>query len=59
MLNYSTEEEITFVRQKIVEGGKIIATRLEEEIPPQSSESTEPSQLQSKIPHKHLKKKIA
>ena len=33
MLNYGTEEEITFVRQKIVEEGKIIARRLEETAP--------------------------
>ena len=33
MLNYGTEEEITFVRQKIVEEGKILARRLEETAP--------------------------
>ena len=37
---------VTFVQEKIVEEGKIIARRLEEEIPPQLPESTEPSQQQ-------------
>ena len=47
MLNYCTEEEATFVQQRVVEEGKLIARRLEEDIPAsltQSSESTEPSQ---------------
>ena len=47
ILTYCADEGATFVWQNIVEEGKLIARRLEQEIAPsliQSSESTEPSQ---------------
>ena len=61
MLNYCTEEEAILVQQNVVEEGKLIARRPEEEINPsltQSSESTlstEPSQHPD--PHPPSKKR--
>ena len=54
MLTYSNDEEITFVRLKIVEEGKMIAKRLEETTP----ESTEPSQQQDSDPPKKKRKLV-
>ena len=48
ILTYSNDEKIIFVRQKIVEEGKMIARRLEETTP----ESMEPSQQQDSDPPK-------
>ena len=54
MLTYSNDQEITFVQQKIVEEGKIIAKRLEETAPV----STEPSQQQQDFDPPKKKRKL-
>lgn len=60
MSSYGTEEEVIFVGQKIVEEGKIIARRLEEEISPQSPESTEPTpQQKNSLDSPTIRKKIS
>ena len=54
MLSYGSEDEITVVRQTMVEEGKVIARRLEEEMPP---EPTQPSQQQEPQPQPPTKKR--
>ena len=58
MLSYRSEDEITVVRQTMVEEGKVIARRLEEEMPPEHvTEPTQPSQQQEPQPQPPTKKR--